>query len=537
MADLHSRYERLLETGLALAAELSLPAALQRIVELAAELTGARYGALGVLGRDGTISEFLTTGVTAEEREAIGHIPVGRGILGVLIDDARPIRLHDITEDPRSVGFPANHPPMHSFLGAPVTARGRVYGNLYLTEKQGGEDFGADDERALTLLAAQAGVAIENAQLYEEARDRAQRLEAIRAITTAILAGTGTEELLALVVRHARELAGADLATLARPAGSGRLTVEAADGLLAEQLRGTMFAAEGSVTGEVIRTGKAVVLADASADERVVQPIVRAGVGPAVFIPLAVRGTILGTLTVANAKGGPLLREAAIPLVETFAEQAVVAIEYGRLQGELRRLALLEDRERIAKELHDGAIQALFAVGMSLQGSAALAAGGELRGRLQDAVEEVDRVIRDLRNYIFGLRPGILADRQLDQALQRLCEEFQERTGVVAVAEVDPQVAAELASQAGDVVQLAREALSNVSRHAGAATCRVSLYRAEAGLVLEVDDDGQGFDPAAATGAGQGLRNLRERAEHLGGRAEIHSTPGQGTSVRVTIPG
>jgi signal transduction histidine kinase len=540
MAGIDSRYERLLETGLALAAELSLPAALQRIVELAADLTGARYGALGVLGRDGTIGEFITTGVTAEERAAIGHIPVGRGILGVLIDDARPLRLHDIAEDPRSVGFPPNHPPMRSFLGAPVTARGLVYGNLYLTEKHGGEDFDADDERALVLLAAQAGVAIENAQLYEAARDRARRLEAIRAISTAILAGTDTEELLGLVVRHARELAGADLATLARPAGADRLTVEAADGLLADQLRGTEFPAEGSVTGEVIRTGKAVVLADASSDERVVQPIVRSEVGPAVFIPLTVRGTILGTLTVANAKGGPLLREAAVPLVETFAEQAAVAIEYGRLQGELQRLVLLEDRERIAKELHDGAIQALFAVGMGLQGSAALAPSDELRGRLQDAVEELDRVIRDLRNYIFGLRPGILADRQLDQALQRLCEEFQERTGVVAIAEVDPQVAAELASQATDVVQLAREALSNVSRHAQAVTCRVSLYGDEHGGVLEIDDDGRGFDPAAATGTGtgtgQGLRNLRERAERLGGRAEIDSTPGEGTRVRVTLP-
>jgi signal transduction histidine kinase len=250
-----------------------------------------------------------------------------------------------------------------------------------------------------------------------------------------------------------------------------------------------------------------------------------------------VRGRFLGTLTVANRRGGPLLRETEVQLVETFAEQAAVAIEYGRLQRELQRLALLEDRERIAKELHDGAIQALFAVGMGLQGSAALAASEELRGRLQDAVEEVDRVIRDLRNYIFGLRPGILADRQLDQALQRLCEEFQERTGVVAIAEIDPQVAVELAGQAGEVVQLAREALSNVSRHAEAATCRVSLYRAEAGRVLEVDDDGCGFDPAAAAGTGHGLRNLQERAEGLGGRAEISSSLGQGTNLRVTLPG
>jgi signal transduction histidine kinase len=536
MAGIHSRYERLLETGLTLAAELSLPAALQRIVELATELTGARFGALGVLGRDGTISEFITTGVTEAERATIGHIPVGQGILGVLIEDARPLRLHDLAEDPRSVGFPPGHPPMHTFLGAPVTARGRVYGNLYLTEKQGGEDFNADDERALTLLAAQAGVAIENAQLYEAAQDRARRLDAVRAITTAILAGTDSADILALVVGHARELVGADLATLALPAGTDQLVIEAADGLLADQLQGTVFPAQGSVTGEVIRTGKPVAIADASADDRIAQPVVRAQVGPALFIPLTVRGRTLGTLVVGNVSGGPPLREAALQLVETFAEQAAVVIEYARLQDELHRLALLEDRERIAKELHDGAIQSLFAVGMGLQGTALLAGNDDLRARIEHAVEELDRVIRDLRNYIFGLRPGILADRQLDQALQRLCEEFQQRTGVLAIAEVDPQVAAELASQAADVVQLAREALSNVSRHAQATTCRVSLYQDQAGLVLEIDDDGRGFDPTAVTGTGQGLRNLRERAESLGGQAEIDSTPGEGTRILVTIP-
>jgi signal transduction histidine kinase len=197
---------------------------------------------------------------------------------------------------------------------------------------------------------------------------------------------------------------------------------------------------------------------------------------------------------------------------------------------------VLEDRERIAKELHDGAIQALFAVGMNLQGSALLAGSDDLRARIENAVEELDRVIRDLRNYIFGLRPGILADRQLDQALQQLVQEFGQRTEVLAIAEIDPQVAAELASRAGDVVQLAREALSNVSRHAQATTCRVSLYTDERDAVLEVDDDGRGFDRAKATGTGQGLRNLRERAERLGGQAEIHSALGDGTRVRVTIP-
>ena len=361
--------------------------------------------------------------MTAEERAAIGHIPVGRGILGVLIDDARPLRLHDIADDPRSVGFPANHPPMRSFLGVPVTARGRVYGNLYLTEKRGGEDFDADDERALVLLAAQAGVAIENARLYEQAQDRAQRLEAVRAITTAILAGIDTGELFALVVGHARALVGADLATLALPAGRRACVIEAADGLLAERAPGPRSRSRvGDRRGAPHRQGRGP--GRRVADDRLAQPTVRAGVGPALFVPLAVRGTTLGSLTVANVKVVRRSREAAVQLVETFAEQAAVALEYARLQGELHRLAVLEDRERIAKELHDGAIQSLFAVGMGLQGAALLAGDDDLRARLQHAVEELDRVIRDLRNYIFGLRPGILADRQLDQALQGLAEEL-----------------------------------------------------------------------------------------------------------------
>jgi signal transduction histidine kinase len=536
MTGQRDRNERLLEAGLTLSSELSLPVILQRIVDLAADLTGARYGALGVLHPDGTISEFITTGVTEAERAAIGHIPVGRGILGVLIDDATPLRLREIADDPRSVGFPANHPPMRSFLGAPVSARGRVFGNLYLTEKHDAEAFTDEDERALVMLASQAGVAIENARLYEEAHDRARRLEAIREIATAILAGTNPDQVLGLVARHARELVGADLATLAVPAGPGELVVGAADGLHANELAGTAFPIEGSVSGEVIRTGKTVVLADATGDQRVRQPALRAGgIGPALFAPLPVRGTVLGTLLVANAAGGRRFGAGDIQLTETFAQQAAVAVEHARLQQELDRLAVLEDRERIAKELHDGVIQALFAVGLGLQGSAMLARDADLRRRIGGAVEELDRVIGDLRNYIFGLRPGILADRQLDQALRRLGEELEQKTGVVTVVEVDPAAAAALAEAAAEVVQLAREALSNVSRHAQATTCRMSLYRDGAAVVLEVDDDGRGFDPARTRPSGQGLRNLGARAEALGGQIEIDSRSGEGTRVRVQL--
>jgi signal transduction histidine kinase len=371
------RDHALIEAGMILASELSLDAVLQRIVELAVEITDAHYGALGVLTPDGrAIEEFITVGVTLEERAAIGDPPVGHGVLGLLIEEVGPLRLPDIGADPRSVGFPPNHPPMRSFLGAPVVARGRVFGNIYLTEKRGAPEFTEEDEAALIVLATQAGVAVENARLYEETQ---------------------------------------------------------------------------------------------------------------------------------------------------------------RQHRELERLSVLEDRERIAKELHDGVIQSLFAVGMGLQGTAALAQDEEIGRRVDDAVTEIDRSIRDLRNYIFGLRPGILADRQLDQALRELGAEFEARTGVVTVVDIDDRLAAELASRAGDLVQLTREALSNVGRHAKATTCRVSLRR-EGGLaVLEVDDDGTGFDPEVSP-AGMGLANMRDRIAALGGDLSIDSTGGEGTTVRLTLP-
>jgi two-component system, NarL family, sensor histidine kinase DevS len=374
---LPSRDKMLIEAGMALASELDLDAVLRRIVELAVRITGARYGALGVLNEDGeTIERFVTEGVSDEVRAAIGHPPVGRGILGLLIRERRAMRLPDIGADPRSYGFPPNHPPMHSFLGAPVLALGQVFGNLYLTEKRGADVFSDDDEAALVVLATQAGVAVENARLYAETQ---------------------------------------------------------------------------------------------------------------------------------------------------------------RASQELRRLEVLEERERIAKELHDGVIQSLFAVGMGLQGTAGMARDEDLASRIASAVEEIDRAIRDLRNYIFGLRPGILADRQLDQALKELGNEFQTRSDVLTIVEVDPEVAAELASRAADIVQLTREALSNVGRHARATSCRVSLRRTSEGAELAIDDDGAGFDLTSPR-TGMGLANLEDRVDSLGGLLTIESVAGEGTTLRATLP-
>jgi two-component system, NarL family, sensor histidine kinase DevS len=370
------RSELLIEAGLALASERSLEAILQRIVELAVDITLARYGAISVLAPDGRIEEFITEGITDEERAEIGPPPTGHGVLGLLISEGRPLRLTEIGAHPRSVGFPPHHPPMRSLLGAPVLARGKIFGNIYVTEKQGAHEFSADDERALQVLATQAGVAVENARLSEE--------------------------------------------------------------------------------------------------------MVRA-------------------------------------------------------QDEVRRLEVLDERERIAKELHDGVIQSLFSVGMSLQGAAQLALDEGITVRIEGAVEDIDRAIRDLRNYIFGLRPGILADRQLDQALRELGADFEQRSGVVTVVDVDPGIASELASVASDIVQVTREALSNVGRHAEATTCRVSLRRGAEGAILIVDDDGHGFDPGTVR-EGLGMGNLRERVISLGGSLEVQSSGEEGTTVRALLP-
>jgi signal transduction histidine kinase len=427
---------------------------------------------------------------------------------------------------------------MRTFLGLPVKARGTVFGNIYLTEKRAGADFDQEDQWALEVLAAQAGVAVENATLYEQARQRERRLEAVRESATAILSGAPPGEVLELMARQARQLAGADLATIAVPASrAGWLVIQVADGENADAVRGLEFRVDSSLSGEAIRTGTPALLEDASAESRAYQPMIQSGeIGPAMFVPLSIRGSAFGTLAIANRPLGRRFSREDLSLVETFAGQASVAIEYGRAQRELQRLIVMDERERIAKELHDGVIQSLFAAGMGLQATASLSQDSEIEDRIGTAVNELDQVIRDLRNYIFGLRPGILADRQLDQALHHLVREFEGRTGVVAVAEVDPDVAARLSSRAGDVVQLAREALSNVGRHASAATCRLTLRAVDTRAILEIDDDGRGFDPSTTSSAGQGLRNIRERAGALGSEIQIETGPDRGTTVRVLLP-
>jgi signal transduction histidine kinase len=537
MADERDPRDALLDAGIALASELSLPAVLQRIVDLAAQVTDARYGALGVIGEDGTLTDFVTTGMSIRARKLIGHLPRGRGLLGYLIKHPHPVRVRDISTHRQSSGFPAHHPAMKSFLGGPVRAMGRVFGNIYLTDKRGAEEFTADDERALSILAAQAGIAIANATLYEEMRLRERWLDALRTITGDMLAGADSDSLLERIANDARELAGADLATIVS-AGSapGELVVSTASGAGTARLRGRPVPAGSSISGDVMKSGSTLVFEDASAERNAYPPIITSGnVGPAIFVPLRAGDQATGTLMIANHKGGPRFGKRTVGLVETFADQASVVVAYSRAQGDRRRLGLMDERERIAKELHDGIIQSLFAVGMGLQGTALMAESAGVADRIERAVAELDRVIRDLRNYIFGLRPGILADRTLEGALKTLGDEVRSDSRLDVSVDVAPEAASLLASHSHDVVQLTREALSNVARHAHARHAWVRLSNGGGKVVLTIEDDGVGFDARSPT-SGNGLRNMRGRAVALRGELRITSRNGKGTRLRVTVP-
>ncbi len=530
------RRDELVEAGLALTSQLSLPLVLERIVELACRLTGAQYGALGVLGPGGTITDFITHGLSKAQRHRIGALPVGRGILGCLLAEARPLRLVEIASDPRSVGFPPHHPPMTSFLGAPVRARGQLFGNIYLTNKRGDVGFSDEDERALVVLASQAGLAIANATLYEEAVSRERWLSAAQAITNASLAGASIKEVLSLVVGRAGELMGGWGAAVAMPGpeDGGRLRTFVISGPGDLQLTKVLESSEGAAP-TVLRTGRPMVTALPPRRPRGGSKGPAPHPSPLVLASIAGPRGGLGVLGVIGRPGQPPPPPEAVRKVQSFAAQAAMALEYEQTQQEHRRLLLLDERERIAKELHDGVIQSLFAVGMGLQALVPGAHDPEIERRIELAASELDQVIGDLRAYIFALRPGILGVHQLGEALHRLALEFEARSGVGTKVEIDDQVARQLADHAPDLVQLTREALSNVGRHAGAHSCWIRLVAVRAGALLAVRDDGAGFAFPPRSG-GQGLRNMQERVVRLGGHMTVRSQLGSGTRLRMVIP-
>ncbi|MEU6148795.1 GAF domain-containing protein [Actinosynnema sp. NPDC047251] len=522
------KMQRLLDAVLVVGAGLELDSTLQRIVQAAVELVGARYGALGVLGTRDDLAEFVYVGIDPDTRSHMGHLPEGKGLLGVLIKDPQVMRLHDLTAHDLSVGFPANHPPMHSFLGVPVRVRDEVFGNLYITEKAEAADFTADDEVVLSALAAAAGVAIENARLFERSRMRERWLEAAAEINTVLLGGASADDALHLITQRTRELSAAAMSLIVLAEDGDRLRIASGAGAHVEALVGQVLAAGGTVAGEVLGSGTPMLVEDLRG--RLGETSV--AVGPGVVVPLRTGTTVHGVLLAAREKGSAQFGADQVPLLASFADQAAVALEFAENQRARRLVDVLEDRDRIARDLHDHVIQRLFATGMSLQGALASIQQPRIRERVERAVAQLDETVLEIRTSIFDLQ----ASDDVPGLRRRLLDLVSEVTADAAVTPtvrmtgtVDNSVPDDIAEHAEAVV---REAVSNVVRHARATELTVTV---EAGdhLTVTVVDNGVGMPGQVAR---SGLHNLQRRATALGGTLSVAPDTAGGTRLSWQVP-
>ncbi len=541
------RMRGLLEAVVAIGSGLDLESTLRRVVEAAVGLVDATYGALGVIGEASEgkrLAEFIPVGLTQDEIARIHHWPEGHGLLGLLIDEPRPLRLADIGQHPKSSGFPAGHPPMGSFLGVPVRVRDEVFGNLYLTGKRGGGEFTEDDEAVLVALGAAAGVAVENARLYEAARRQQRWIQASAEVTTRLLSGSEPGEVLAGVAKQARELSGADLAVLALPTEDRRLlTVSYADGEGAEATRGLVLPAGQSLSGRVLSTGEPMTSDDFAGDERAAKSArgAMSQIGPAIVFPLGAPGNVRGVLTVGRRHGAAPFRPAQADVVASFAAQAGVALELAASRSEAERLSLYEDRDRIARDLHDLVIQRLYATGMSLEGTMPMITRPEVASRITHAVDAMDETIKDIRATIFALQArDAPAGPDLRGDIVALVDEMTDMLGFAPSLRLGAGLGAGVSSEVADQALAAlREALSNAARHAQASQVDVTVDVSPDGtLTVLVTDDGTGIP---ANGRRSGLRNLARRAEKLGGELRIEpADPGAappGTRLEWRVPG
>ena len=532
------RAHALLEAVVAVGSNLDLEVVLRQIVEAAVTLVDARYGALGVIGEGGGLAEFVPVGLDEDQIAKIHHWPEGRGLLGELITHPEPLRLSDMSAHPRSFGFPEGHPPMKTFLGAPVRIRDEIFGNLYLTEKRDGAEFDEEDEAVLVALGAAAGVAVGNARLYEEARRQQQWLRANAEVTQQLLSDADPDHVLALVTNQALEMSGADLVALALPAGDGtQLVIEHVVGEGAEDAIGVVLPVAGSVSGLVLGSGKPLSVEDFGRDERVAPAArERMRLGPAVVFPLGAPGNVRGILTAGRRPGSMPLPPPAVEMLFSFAAQAGIGLELAAHRQDAQRFAVFEDRDRIARDLHDLVIQRLYATGMSLESLAVRMGESDNARRVSSAVDALDETIKEIRSAIFSLhsRPG--AD-EVDLRAQIL-DVVDGATGPLGFApalRMSGRLGAVPADAGEHLVGALREALSNAARHANASKVEVTV---EAGpvLVLLVRDNGTGIKE---TGRRSGLANLADRAALLGGTMRAGPAEGGGTELewRVPLPG
>lgn len=536
------RLRGLLRANQTIVGNLTLPVLLRRIVQAACELTKSRYGALGVLDTTGGLEEFVHVGVDEDSVARIGHLPEGKGLLGALIKDPRPIRLRRMTDDPRSVGFPDGHPPMTSFLGVPIRVRDEVFGNLYLSECANGA-FTAEDEELVSAVAATAGVAIENARLYEEAGRRQQWLQASTEVTQQLLSAEGEEPLL-LIARLARQIADADLVTVVLPTADGeRLIVEVASGEGADELTALTWPIEKTLVGLVFSSGRPILIGDVDDEPQYAVHLSRvAPIGPLMVLPLGSPERVRGALVIGRLRERHRFADADLDMAMTFANHAAIALELSDARADQQRIALLEDRDRIARDLHDHVTQRLFAIGLTVQSVANVLSGDERAARLTRVVSDIDETIRQTRTSIFALRgplgpeTGTVRTRLLIVANEvSPLLGFEPRvgfTGPIDAVVPEPVV--------HDLVAVLREGLTNAARHARASRVVVEVAATTAEVRLQITDDGVGL---GTTQRRSGLANLRQRAEVHGGSLSLAdaewehpSHHPEGTRLVWTIP-
>ncbi|MFE9244177.1 GAF domain-containing protein [Nocardiopsis sp. NPDC006938] len=533
------RIRTLLEAVVSIGEGLELEPLLLRITETATSLVEARYGALGVIGPDGNMSRFIPVGLTPHEIDHIEHWPEGEGILGLLIKEPRPLRLRDVRDHPESRGFPAGHPPMHTFLGVPIRIRDQVFGNLYMTDKVGGAEFTGDDELLLRALATAAGTAIENAQLFAQTQSRETWLDASGQITTRLLSGAAPEEVLRLVARRARVMAHADLAVIAMPGEEPEtLTVRVWDGTddPCGQVPGAALPREpDTLLGRVYLSGTPVRTDVAEFEHLGAGFLDRLGMGPALVLPFGPPEGARGVLVLGRDRDREPFQSSWLSMLSSFADQAAVALELAEARLDSERLSVLEDRDRIARDLHDTVIQRLYATALTLMGTVRRIDDTTSSERVRSAVNDLDDTIRQIRSTIFALQSPVGDDApSLRSRVLEVVNSATESLGfaprLLTQGPVDNGVDE---ATGAHLVAVLRELLSNAARHSGAASVDVQVTVDEDRLVLRVSDDGRGIREGTHR---SGLRNVVSRALELGGEASVDSGPGGGTSVEWSVP-
>lgn len=543
----HTDMRSLHKATLSLYADLSLDGVLRRIVVAARELSNARYAALGILDEKGGLEIFITDGLSEEEIERIPHPPVGRGLIGEMMREGKATRIPEIADHVRSVGFPPGHPQMHSFLGVPISAYGRSLGQLYLTDKEDAPEFSERDQWLIEMLAAHAAAAIENARLYRqvlrseaELTQRNEELELINDLTSAISAATDLEDLLGLMLERVLSLFEARSGEIfLLEIGNHAFALAVHRGPQEQWIwKAKQFQSGQGFLGHVVKEGRVGWTKDLGSDNGLREDALDWGYGTLVGVPLSSRGEVVGVLSLAFM-GERDINEEERGLLAAVGAGVGIGIENARLYRQAQRIAVLEERERIAMDLHDGIIQSIFAVGLTLDSVRVLIRQKpeEALTHLGKAIDGLNANIRDIRSYILDLQPARFRSSDFEQGLKKLCHEFQSNTNVDIDLRVDQNASKGLVSPVSEnMLHITQEALANVAKHARASKAWVSLRSMDGQLYLQIIDNGRGFQVERQPEIlGHGLSNMAERARLLGGEFEVVSSPGDGTSITLRM--